>query len=105
LRVGDRILAADGRELRRRPLARVLQPQPTHCFRLLRLAPSRVDALPLSAAAKQQLLRQQGRGWRPWSRGGSRRTSSKSGGALEVADDQLGTWFGELDARGPSVAF
>ena len=55
MRIGDRLLAVDGRELRRRPLARVIRPQPTHCFNVLRLAPSRMDALPLSAAAKEHL--------------------------------------------------
>jgi len=82
----------------------VMRPQPTHCFRVLRLVPRRLDTLPLSAAAKMHLrqARAQPTRSRLWPLGSGARTGKNP---FEIGDDQMGAWFGGVDVRGPSVSF
>ena len=117
LAIGDRILAVDGRHLKRRKLCDLISPQPTHLFKVQRLGADAVsNRVSLPATLRQEIEEAKGtkrRGFGLFGRGGrggagglaepsseKSRSTGRSGGKkgrkdnpFVMNDAQFDDWF------------
>ena len=73
LAIGDRILAVDGRQLKRRKLCDLMQPQPSHLFKVQRLGEDAVSnrvSLPQNLREEIEEAKGGRRGLFGWRKGG-----------------------------------
>ena len=74
MQVGDRILAVDGKELKGKRLAKVIRPQQTHLFKVLRrMGGTRAERLPLEPSAKEGLREARTHHWH-WKGSGKKKS-------------------------------
>ena len=87
LAIGDRILAVDGRQLKRRKLCDLMQPQPSHLFKVQRLGEDAVSnrvSLPQNLREEIEEAKGGRRGLFGWRKGGG-----GGGGGAGVAEASL----------------
>ena len=103
LKLGDRILACDGMELRGRKFVKVIKPQPTHTMRVLRCEGAHVDAP--KAATEDAKHGKHKPATRPRTRGWfTRRHAPPASSPFGISAAKAPVWFGGLVETGSKGA-